>query len=176
MKNVIVALIVSLLAVACAPEKRYVFTDADIAAREAAKAAGQTSWVDTEQKTHALTCTQDLGPPFYVCIAWDRDAPSGTFDCTGDMTAYNNEILGIDGAQTNCFGIDQTWSTQVSALGDYNDVVAYMKNNSSNSVNVYEHGSFGGSMLQTIWVGGNTLQAITTSNNANQKVSSFRRN
>jgi hypothetical protein len=31
-------------------------------------------------------------------------------------------------------------------------------------------------MLQTIWQGGNTLQAVTTSNNANQKVSSFRRN
>jgi hypothetical protein len=178
--NALVMGILAVLAVGCTTEgDRHVFTDADIAAREEAKKNGQSSWVDTEQTVHALTCLQWVGtPPFEFCADWDLDAPAGTFDCTSDTTAYSGEILFFhqSGSTLNCAGINQSSSTQVAALGDYNDRVTSLKNNSSNSVNLYEHGSFGGAMLQTIWIGGNTMQNVTTSNNANQKVSSLRRN
>jgi hypothetical protein len=180
MKNLIVSVMLSVLAIACTTEgDRHVFTDADIAAREEAKKNGQSSWVDTEQNVHALTCNSWSGsPPFEFCTDWDLDAPSGTFDCTSDTTAYSGEILFFhqSGSTLNCAGINESSSTQVAALGDYNDRVSSVKNNSSNTVNLYEHSSFGGAMLQTIWQGGNTMQNVTTSNNANQKVSSLRRN
>jgi hypothetical protein len=180
MKNVIVSIVLAILATACSEERRYVFTEADVAAQEEAKKNGQKTWVDTEQNVHALTCLNEVCQfGACSCLQWARNAPAGTFDCSSDTTAYSGEILALDFQSSSirqCFGINESSSTQVSALGDYNDVVWYFKNNSSNTVNVYEHGSFGGAMLQTIWQGGNTLQAVTTSNNANQKVSSFRRN
>ena len=179
MKKLLVTM--ALLALgACTDKGRYMITDSDVAAREQAQKAGMDHWVDTEQTSHALTCVSDSGPPFYTCLVWDRNPPSGAFDCTSDTTAYSGEILFFDTSPivstTNCAGFNEANRTSLAALGDYNDVVMSVKNNSSNSVNLYEHSDFGGAMLQTIWVGGNQLQGVTSSNNAYHKVSSIRRN
>jgi len=171
----LLALFAVLGAVACGPERKDV-SEAEAKARDAAKAAGQMSYMDTEQNVQALTCIQMCPPPFQSsCCFYKPDPPAGAFDCTSDKTAYSGEFLNfydVNGG-SYCMGRNMATSGQgLSSVGDYNDHIYSVKNNTGGNVQEYADINYGGAAT-TVFTGGQTIQ--NTSSGWMNAISSVRK-
>jgi hypothetical protein len=181
MKTAILVLVAA-LAAACSGESRHVMTDKDVEAVDQAKvgAKGDTTWTDTEQTQHALTCIANLGPPFYGCIEWSRTPPSGAFDCGTDTYAYGGEFLFTDrtnfaaggSGHVNCAGYNHGSNPAgLAGLGDYNDIAVAVKNNTGVEIHGYRDANFGQN-VQFFPSNGQTVNNLSSPYNG--QMSSFR--
>jgi hypothetical protein len=174
--NLFVGIILAAITtVACSGGERHILTDEDIARRDAAKAQNASSWTDTEQNTHALTCVQWLDQGMQFCIVWRNDPPAGMFYCTDDTTAYSGEWLIFDqaGGGGECAGCNESnlASCRKSNIQDYNDKVRSYKNNTSRTFGVWSDAGWTGSPSFTAQITGNT--ATNVPSNMTNTVSSF---
>jgi hypothetical protein len=92
----------------------------------------------------AWTCLQWAGN---VCIVNRPDPPSGAVDCAGDSYAWPGEVKFFTGENYTgwCFYFNvYVHPTQYPSVGDYNDSIRSVKNNTGGSIRMYEHTNYGG--------------------------------
>lgn len=122
---------------ACTGEGRHTMTDKDVAAMNAAKTNGDSSWTDTESTTHALTCIQ-YQEPYHFCTLYKRDPVAGQWDCTSDTTAYNGEVLMFDQPNAGGFScVGWTGSPDFPTIGDWDNNVRSIKNHANYFIDLY---------------------------------------